>query len=256
MSAMKIKIKLKFTCFLSILSIFVTGEVSAEECMSVLRGNHSIGMASPLLSRNGMVVIAAKSPTSSFSSFPIGSGVVYRRQGSNYFVVTANHVVSERERYFVEDHSSLLGPRTLGARVIRRFPELDIAILKFVSDRNISLMQIGRSSNLDFFDKTYLFGWKVRGKHSEGKITEGRFNRRTGNLFNYSNDSYAGMSGGAILDNECNLVGIHTGRNIIFNDGQGIMVDSIKETLFPRPVYTFYRSSPPLRLRPFQIYAP
>ena len=200
---MKIKIKLKFTYFLSILSIFMAGKVSAEGCMSSRDVYVGINRA---LAENSTIVIAATSLTSPSSSFPIGSGVVYRRQGSNYFVVTANHVVSERERYFVEDHSSLLGPRTLGARVIRRFPELDIAILKFVSDRNISLMQIGRSSNLDFFDKTYLFGWKVRGKHSEGKITEGRFNRRTGNLFNYSNDSYAGMSGGAILDNECNLV--------------------------------------------------
>jgi len=250
MSAMKIKIKLKFTYFLSILSIFMAGKVSAEGCMSSRDVYVGINRA---LAENSTIVIAATSLTSPSSSFPIGSGVVYKRDGSNYLVVTANHVVSNRnsERYLVQTRSRT----SLAARVIRRSSRLDIAILQFTSYTNIPVIQIGRSSNLNLFDNTYLLGWRIRGEHAEWEITEGGFNRRTDSLFDYSNASYYGMSGGAILDDECKLVGIHKGRNRTSNVyGQGIMVDSIREMMFPPPSFTF--PPPGFTFPRFQIYAP
>jgi tetratricopeptide (TPR) repeat protein len=159
-----------------------------------------------------------------------GSGVIIRHKGQAYTVLTAKHLVA------VQDHYAVIAPDgqryPIAAKTIVPLPETDLAIVEFRSQRQYSVAQL---ANYSPTNQQYLFlsGFPAP---SEGGVTEqirlfipGQvvpFERAMlvsadplsqGYRLFYNNIADPGMSGGAVLDTDGHVVGIH-GRS----DGEDV----------------------------------
>jgi tetratricopeptide (TPR) repeat protein len=164
-----------------------------------------------------------------------GSGVIVAKEGNTYYLVTAAHVVKEQQKYWIitptKERVSIATRQIQNAN-----PELDIAIVKFQSQQNYRIANIGnyRFRKLDF---VFITGFPGGDKSKQRYLTAGsiftdekaEFYAKDRNSFDrgqnlvYTNLSLPGMSGGAVLDRQGRLIGINTSAEneaIITPDGQ------------------------------------
>lgn len=162
-----------------------------------------------------------------------GSGVIIAHSGSNYYAVTNTHVVREQML------GRLWGIRTADGEVhqitenpnnIIRFgtfiddvnpiPGFDLALVKFISNRNYPVAVMGNSSKLQTNDQVFISGWpdpenldKRRQRvFTNGKVAKIALSPDTNNggySLMYSNWTRAGMSGSPVFNSQGEVVGIH-----------------------------------------------
>ncbi len=152
-----------------------------------------------------------------------GSGVIIAKTGNTYSVVTAAHVVKGKEGYSIitpTQERITLKPEQVN--IINK--DLDIAIVKFISNQNYRIAEL---ANYQFKDKEWIFlaGFPgrdvtrrrylsiggIRDRETTEFAVKDRASLSNGNNLIYSNLSLPGMSGGALLDRQGRLVGINTG---------------------------------------------
>jgi hypothetical protein len=159
----------------------------------------------------------------------VGSGVILQRQGDTYTVLTAAHVVKNAASYKIatsDDRSYQVIPNS-----IRRAPgNIDLAVVKFKSTAKYPTAKLGNCNVLKSGMDLYVGGFPG----ASGTITEPVFVFREGKVsanstktfekgysLVYSNDTLKGMSGGAVLNRNGELVAIHgRGDRERLNDGQ------------------------------------
>jgi Trypsin-like peptidase domain len=163
-----------------------------------------------------------------------GSGVIIARQNDIYYVATTAHVVQNIRK---SNDSNVLGEKIatvvvtptqerimLSAEEINVFnADLDVGVVQFRSKQNYRVAEIGndRIKNQDWLfisgfpaktpNKLHLSvgrGWdrkngKLRVKHKESLMH--------GMELTYTNRAVMGMGGGAVLDRQGRLIGIHAG---------------------------------------------
>jgi tetratricopeptide (TPR) repeat protein/V8-like Glu-specific endopeptidase len=154
-------------------------------------------------------------------SAPIfGSGVLIRKNGTTYTLVTNAHVVcingsahnckkhkefsimtSDQKRYKVK------------STAVKNLPGLDLSTIQFQSDRNYSVASFGDSETVKVDDPIYASGFpsvKNSFSFSHGSIIANVKNQITGgyNIF-YDASTNKGMSGGGVFNNQGKLVAIH-----------------------------------------------
>jgi len=183
-----------------------------------------------------------------------GSGVIIAKRGSTYYVATARHVVANPDQYTILTFDG--GKYPVNATSIKKFADVDLAVVTFVSDRNYRVATIS-----SYLEQTY-----ERRSYDDGKVFSGQAqnqqqaifvsgfpnpvvesdppnryvfnpgrifgtsgstisdpsNRSEGYRLTYSNLTHIGMSGGAVLDANGRLIGIH-GRA----DGQSRSGDQV-----------------------------
>lgn len=154
-----------------------------------------------------------------------GSGVIIAKRGKTYYVLTADHVVRNEGKYQV------FTPDGQGYEVdystVKRLPGVDLAVLQFKSQENYQVAELG-----DYYleDKQLMFvcGWagakytylgKPKQVLSRGEVftkelsaalqTESYHTLRAGYDLTYTNLTFDGMSGGAVLDTQGRVIGIH-----------------------------------------------
>jgi tetratricopeptide (TPR) repeat protein len=147
----------------------------------------------------------------------IGSGVMLQHQGDVYTVLTAAHVVKNKVSYKIttsDDRSY-----EVISSSIRRAPgSIDLAVVKFKSTAKYPTAKLGNCNILKSGMDLYVAGFPG----SSGAITEsilvvreGRVSANSNKTFEngyslvYSNDTLPGMSGGAVLNSDGELVAIH-----------------------------------------------
>jgi WD40 repeat protein len=141
-----------------------------------------------------------------------GSGVIINRQENLYLVLTNAHVVNTQENYRIitSDNISYVATKRL------LIPNLDLALLFFTSDRNLTVAEI-ESTPLNREESLYVAGWARSGgslrqpvlQISPGNFVEIDRSLPLGYSITYNNLVRAGMSGGAILNDRGKLVGIN-----------------------------------------------
>ena len=167
-----------------------------------------------------------------------GSGVIIARNDNTYYVATAGHVVDPNGEYRIvtpdgETHS-------LDNATINKSSAYDLAIFSFISEKDYTVATIGNYSIGANEDRVVfvsgfpnikenispmriITGGKVTKKEETSFKTKDFYSLKdNGRGLLYTNLSYGGMSGGAVLDSEGSLVGINTGaENELYFDESG-----------------------------------
>lgn len=165
--------------------------------------------------------------------FNPGSGVIVARKGRIYYVLTALHVVRTRNVVYgirtndgnvhsvddVDTRDNIIPFGTESETIPVAILGFDLAIIKFESSRTYSVVTVGDSSELKPGDKLVLSGYpepsqptsQRQHQVSEGTLTQilNSPSPDGGYSLLYTNLTRRGMSGGAVLNEDGVLVGIH-----------------------------------------------
>jgi tetratricopeptide (TPR) repeat protein/V8-like Glu-specific endopeptidase len=164
----------------------------------------------------------------------VGSGILLQRQGDVYTVLTAGHVVNQPQAVFTiktvdgQVHQAIAGSVRLPGS------KLDLAVLKFRSSNQYTLVKIGTSNTLEELSPIYVAGFPAESTSkgevviedqtfmvTEGKVTgKATKGNEKGYSLVYSNITRPGMSGGPVLNEAGELVAIH-GQGDREDDGNG-----------------------------------
>jgi tetratricopeptide (TPR) repeat protein len=160
----------------------------------------------------------AKSVTVSIdSNNSVGSGVVIRKEGNVYIVLTAAHVVGDRQAQF-----KLTTPDgktyPLVATNIKATTDADLAIVKFQSTANYPIAKLGNVETASEGSIVYVAGFPMATtaitasiyNFTEGKVTANA-NRPLAGGYSlvYSNNTLPGMSGGPVFNEAGETIAIH-----------------------------------------------
>jgi len=145
-----------------------------------------------------------------------GSGAIFKREGNTYSVLTAYHVVDKSWTclIFTSDQESY---QVRGNTITQPVPEVDLGVLTFTSDKSYPVAKLGDSEKMveatsvlvvgapgiigRIKTRTLLFNW--------GKIIGRVPQPKDGYSLIYDANTEPGMSGGPVLNNRGEIVGVH-----------------------------------------------
>ncbi len=143
-----------------------------------------------------------------------GSGVIVAKDDNTYYVLTANHVVSEPDDYKLVTHDKQA--YQLDRKKANHLPGVDLALVEFTSDKNYQVAKLTNSDMVTEGKPVFISGWPEPGSTGQlvRQFTDGRvsgFLARPveGYKMIYTNVTRQGMSGGPVLDAGGRVVGIH-----------------------------------------------
>ncbi|MDJ0796416.1 MAG: trypsin-like peptidase domain-containing protein [Calothrix sp. MO_167.B12] len=161
----------------------------------------------------------AKKITVRISGPEAGSGVIVKKRGNTYIVLTNWHVVDTPGTYTIQTQN---GRRyQVSSNQVQRLPRVDLAVFQFQSNQIYETANIANSDKVVEGTTVYAAGWA----DTDAVCLQRCFQSRPGNLsvrlpnakdgyyWIYTNIIKRGMSGGPVLDKRGRLVGIN-GRGI------------------------------------------
>ncbi len=145
-----------------------------------------------------------------------GSGVMIKREGQSYTVLTAHHVIASNTTF------RLMTPDGKRHQIIQSsiqtFPGVDLALATFKSSESYSISKMGDSSQSLLGTASFVAGFPgttvVRSEpiffFTSGEIAANASHPlKDGYALAYSNATLPGMSGGPVLNEQGELIGIH-----------------------------------------------
>ena len=144
-----------------------------------------------------------------------GTGIIVKKEGNTYTVLTNHHVVRDKGKY------TLITPDgktyNFNSSDIRKLPDLDLVVVQFTSNDNYTVATLGDSNKLTESTVIYNAGWAVNDSRClkgcyrfyNGIINGISPNPKEGYALIMSNNTLPGMSGGPILNAQGELVGIN-----------------------------------------------
>ncbi|HBQ98260.1 MAG TPA: hypothetical protein DD761_07015 [Cyanobacteria bacterium UBA11691] len=167
-----------------------------------------------------------------------GSGVIFATENQVYYVVTNAHVVDQPEDYTIitpdGDRYQVRSSHRL------RMPGEDIAVLAFYSEMTYRTANIGNPQAVEAGNLAYVAGWPRSGGSVRQRIfvnTEGEFVQllqgvdQTQLPLNYTNVVRVGMSGGPVLNQRGEVIGINRLVQLVEDTDQvvatGIKLDRV-----------------------------
>jgi S1-C subfamily serine protease len=163
----------------------------------------------------------AKTITVRIDGANTGSGVIVEHQGDRYVVLSNWHVVSAGNKPLPPKSLTIRTvdgqKHPISAKTIVRIGKLDLAILEFQSRHRYSTASIGNSDRLSEGESLSVAGWADPSPQLSTRTYQllvgnlsGRIEKpQDGYALVYTVNALPGMSGGPILDNRGNLVGIN-----------------------------------------------
>ena len=142
-----------------------------------------------------------------------GSGVIYAREGNIYSVITNQHVIAEDTSYQIQTRDGTQHQVTTKIEI----PGLDLAIVTFESTQTYELATFGNSDRLTEQQPISVAGFP--GEQTEINIVSGsirsikqgteNLEAEKGYALTYTNEVLPGSSGGAVLDQQGNVIAIN-----------------------------------------------
>ncbi|MBD2543280.1 WD40 domain-containing protein [Planktothricoides raciborskii] len=157
-----------------------------------------------------------------------GSGMIYRREGNTYSVLTAHHVVKDAQITCL-----IITPdgfrHNANPQVTVPVPDVDLAVMTFTSDKDYKLAKWGDSDQVVAGQTVYVAGAPQPTEAIpnrtimalDGKIIGNISQPNQGYSLIYNNITQPGMSGGPVLDDQGKVIGVH---------GQGDRDDTGRKT--------------------------
>ncbi|MDY6899723.1 MAG: tetratricopeptide repeat-containing serine protease family protein [Cyanobacteriota bacterium] len=164
-----------------------------------------------------------------------GSGVIIKKSENNYTVLTAAHVVSTPNiKYEIVTPDNQR--HSIDYSTVKKLPnQIDLAVVTFTSNNNYKVAKIGNSSTSKRGTPAYLSGFPKTNRainqsilnFTEGKITANSSQPLSdGYALVYSSNTVVGMSGGGVLNQKGELIGIHGRGDSRFNEQSDIIQKS------------------------------
>ncbi len=156
-----------------------------------------------------------------------GSGVIIEHQGDVYTVLTAAHVVSKKDSYTIttpDDNKY----EVISNSIVPAPGDIDFAVIKFKATTNYRTAKLGNSNLIKGGMDIYIAGFPGKDRAfskwvmllKKGMVeANGNQAQRHGYSLVYDNYTLPGMSGGAVLNTNGELVGIH-GEGNVYKDGR------------------------------------
>ena len=153
-----------------------------------------------------------------------GSGVIISKNDNVYYVLTANHVIRDRENqngeigYTIITHDK--NAYQISYDTVKSVSNnLDLAIFEFTSKKEYPVATIANSDLITEATQVFVSGWQrpgsVGGNQTIRQLTSSRITTILdepvygGYQIGYDNTTLGGMSGGPVVDTEGRLIGIH-----------------------------------------------
>jgi tetratricopeptide (TPR) repeat protein len=145
-----------------------------------------------------------------------GSGVIIKREGNTYTVLTTRHVVATRDEYDIVTPDGQ--KYRLNYSTVKPLGNVDLAVLEFTSTQNYPVARLGNSRAATSGTAVYVAGFPVPTAAINQRIfnfTEGKMTANAdrpladGYALVYSNNTLPGMSGGPVLNSAGEVIGIH-----------------------------------------------
>jgi hypothetical protein len=146
-----------------------------------------------------------------------GSGVIFSLKNENqkytYFVLTNQHVVGNNDKLKITTHDK----RIYSAKLNKIISKLDLAVLEFSSDRLYRSAQMPDSRLVELGSTLYIAGWdsglavnnRRTFQFTVGQLTSRIEQPQKGYSLVYNNPTVGGTSGGPILNEHGELLGIN-----------------------------------------------
>ncbi|HAK47263.1 MAG TPA: serine protease [Spirochaeta sp.] len=172
-----------------------------------------------------------------FETEGLGSGVIVRRDGDRYYVLTNNHVIGNADRISVR----LFDKEIINAQITGVDERKDLALISFESERELSTAALGNSDELYVGDWVLAVGSPLG---YESTVTAGIVSAigRSGPENNISDfiqtdaSINQGNSGGALVNLDGEVVGINTWiattTGVSIGLGFSIPVNNVKKAIF------------------------
>jgi tetratricopeptide (TPR) repeat protein len=145
-----------------------------------------------------------------------GSGVIIKHEGETYTVLTAHHVVPQASDFKVLTPDKKFYPIIQSS--IQPLPGVDLALVQFKSAGSYGVAKMGDSTQSPSGSTSFVAGFpgtnEVRNEpeyyFTSGEIAaNGSRPNKDGYALAYSNPTLPGMSGGPVLNEQGELIGIH-----------------------------------------------
>ncbi|MDF5709079.1 MAG: trypsin-like peptidase domain-containing protein [Nostoc sp. S4] len=190
-----------------------------------------------------------------------GSGILLKRNGQIYTVITNQHVLESGNPVKIQTEDGKIYPGNLVKGV--NFQGKDLALLEFRANVNYTLASLGNLSTIAVNEPIYAAGFPFEANPS----VSGGFVFQTGQVLlvperafkegyqiGYSNEIEKGMSGGPILNRRGQVIGINGihayplwGNPYIYEDGSQpteALRDLMSRYSWGIPIQTFARLAP------------
>jgi tetratricopeptide (TPR) repeat protein len=147
-----------------------------------------------------------------------GSGVILQHQGDIYTVLTAAHVVKNKGKDYKITTPDDKSYQIISGSIRTSPGNIDLAVVKFKATTNYPTAKLGNCNLLESGMDLYVAGFPAATRvltQSVLVFREGKVSANSNKIFDagyslvYSNDTLPGMSGGAVLNSEGELVAIH-----------------------------------------------
>ena len=194
-----------------------------------------------------------------------GTGVLIKKDGDRYTVITAWHVVKEnRPNEEVGIITSDGIEHIWESKSLTRIGEVDMAIFTFTSTNTYQIAKIGDTKKISMGNVIFISGYPLANSSIPIRLIRflrGRVITNTdliipdGYQLHYNNDTRSGMSGGSILNIKGELIGIHgrtekndevaklTGKVSSTGINMGIPINYYEQFIKPEKVNS-YRFNP------------
>lgn len=148
----------------------------------------------------------------------IGSGFVYKKEGGYYYALTNNHVVAGNENLKILTSDQNINDTLSDAEVIGSDEVYDVAIIRFKTNKNITVLDMGDSDKLQTGENTYAIG-SPYGTDFASSISSGilsapvRKFKQSSHSYEYLQTDTAinpGNSGGPLLNSNGQVIGMNS----------------------------------------------
>lgn len=148
----------------------------------------------------------------------IGSGFIYKKESGYYYALTNNHVIANSENIKILTSNQSVDDDLADAEVVGTDDVYDVAVIRFKSDQDLTVLNMGDSDKVQTGEDVYAIG-SPYGTDFAGSISSGILSAPVRKFEQYSH-SYEylqtdtainpGNSGGPLLNSSGEVIGINS----------------------------------------------